>query len=137
MILVCSKEDFTPAPFDRVRWLGRDGDLERIKDFWPAEYPLTDKDWLTALDEGYRYGAIFDGDRIIAIGAEYRCSPREWEVVRVRTDRARRKRGYAKALVSFLTCDILGHHRVAVCETRDDNTAMIRTAKSVGYRVAE
>jgi len=65
----------------------------------------------------------------------WRYSEEAWEVAAVYTVPAFRRRGYGKAVVSFVTAHILDAGRLATCHTRVDNAAMIATAESVGFRL--
>ena len=56
-------------------------------------------------------------------------------VAAVSTASAFQRRGYGKAVVSFITHGILDAGRVAFCQTREDNLPMIRTAESVGFHI--
>lgn len=46
-----------------------------------------------------------------------------------------RRRGFGKAVVSFVTNTILEAGRLATCSTSGDNIAMQRTAAAVGFYV--
>ena len=133
--LVCTVEQFRPCSTARVRWLDWDRDYSLAEAFWPVQFPLTRKIWDEAREMGYRYCAIVEEGRIASLAAEYRYSDDAWMVAAVGTAPEYRRRGYAKAVVSFVTGGILRAGRLATCSTREDNMAMIRTAESVGFRL--
>ena len=132
--LTCTEETFEPAVSANVRWLDWETDFGLAQAFWPPEYPLSREVWDQARDDGYRYCAIVQDKGIVAIAAEYRFSDDAWMVAAVKTAPQLRRRGYAKAVVSFATQSILRNGRTATCETADTNVAMFRTAESVGFR---
>ena len=134
--LTCTLDDFRSAPTSHVRWLDWEQDFALAQAFWSLEYPLTSKIWAEARDLGYHYCAIVEDGQIASIAAEYRCADDAWMVAAVRTAPAFRRRGYAKAVVSYVTQGILDAGRVAFCQTHADNLPMIRTAESVGFRIS-
>jgi RimJ/RimL family protein N-acetyltransferase len=132
MKLVCDKRTFRPVDTGRVRWVDRDRDFPMVRDYTP--FPLTREHWERAHREGYRYCLIEEDGRIAAWAGERRLSDAAREVVDVQTDPAWRRLGYGKAVLSFVTAHIFSVCPLAICETRDDNVAMMRTAEAIGYR---
>jgi RimJ/RimL family protein N-acetyltransferase len=135
--LKCDRSDFRGTDTSAVRWLEWDADFEMARQFWPTGIPLTRQMWEEARDAGYRYCAVVEGKEIVALAAEYRFSDAAWMLAAVRTSDRYRRRGYGKMVTSFVTKHILDSGRIATCEARDDNLAMIRTAESIGYRRSE
>ena len=135
--MTCTLVDFRPVAMSRVRWLDWEQDFALAQAFWPPEFPLTPEIWAEARDLGYHYCAIVEDGQIASIAAEYRCADDAWMVAAVSTAPAFRRRGYAKAVVSFVTQGILDAGRIAFCQTREDNIPMIRTAESVGFRITK
>jgi GNAT superfamily N-acetyltransferase len=68
-----------------------------------------------------------DGGGLAVFGAA-------WEVASVYTRPEVRGRGYAKAVVAFVTAAILGAGKRATCRTASDNRAMQRVAERVGFQ---
>jgi RimJ/RimL family protein N-acetyltransferase len=131
-----------------VRWLDWERDYELASTIWPKEHPLSRETWLEARELGYRYCAVVERRRVerrrvdrrpvgrprlLAIAAVWRYSETAWEAAAVRTRPDARRRGYAKAAVSFVTAHILDSGRRATCTTGQDNLAMQRTAEAVGF----
>ena len=56
-----------------------------------------------------------------------------WEVASVYTRPEARGRGYAQAVVSFVTAAILSAGKRATCSAASDNPAMQRVAERVGF----
>jgi RimJ/RimL family protein N-acetyltransferase len=134
----CTRATFRPSTAHRVRWLDWECDYDLASTIWPEESPLARETWQEAREMGYRYCGIAarcpaGGERLLAIAAVWRYSEMAWEVAAVRTQPDARRRGYSKAVVSFVTAHILDKDRRATCTTGADNTAMQRTAESVGF----
>ena len=129
----CSSATFRPQPRYPVRWLDWERDYDLVRTIWPDEVSLSRETWLEARELGYRYCAVVEGTRLLAIAAVWCYSGTAWEVAAVRTRPDARRRGYAHAVVSFVTAYILDSGRRATCTTGLDNAAMQRTAESVGF----
>jgi RimJ/RimL family protein N-acetyltransferase len=134
----CTCDTFQPDASHSVRWLDWERDYDLASSIWPDECPLARETWLEARELGYRYCGVVvrrrvGGDRLLAIAAVWRYSETAWEAAAVRTQPDARRRGYAKAAVSFVTAHILDSGRRATCTTGADNVAMQRTAESVGF----
>ncbi len=71
------------------------------------------------------------------MAAIWRYSNEAWELAAVSTRPEFRQRGYGQSVASFVTAAILGQGRLATCLTAGDNTAMRRTAESIGFYHAE
>ena len=131
----CTSDTF--RPFDRytVRWLEWEPDFTLAQAYWDSrQSPLSHETWLEARDLGYRYAAVVEGGMIRSIAACWRCSDPAWELAAVGTREEFQRRGYAKAVCSFVTAIILEAGRTATCTTDDDNLAMQKTAESLGYQ---
>jgi len=133
--LTCTPADFRLVATSRVRWLDWEQDFALVQAYWPPQFPLTPEIWAEARDLGYHYCAVVEDGQIASIAAEYRCADDAWMVAAVSTAPAFQRRGYAKAVVSFVTHGILDARRIAFCQTRQDNIPMIRTAESVGFHI--
>ena len=133
----------TPATFQPdtrypVCWLDWEGEDTLASTIWPAEFHLYRETWQEARELGYRYCGVVDRPsagrpRLLAIAAVWRYSEQAWEAAAVRTQPEFRRRGLAKAVVSFATAHILESGQRATCTTGSDNLAMQRTAESVGF----
>jgi predicted GNAT family acetyltransferase len=132
----CSKNNFSPAPCDGVRWLDQDADFALARAYWlELGQTLTRKTWDMAHQFGYTYAGLLAVNRMISCAAVWRYSPQCWEVAAVSTLPDFHRQGYSKRVVSFVTEYILNSGKVATCSTDDDNLAMIATARSVGFQV--
>lgn len=133
--LACDHSDFRPTSTSQVRWLDWEQDFALAQAYWPPHLPLTPKIWAEIHDLGYHYCAVVVDGQIASLAAEYRCSDDAWMVAAVSTAPAFQRRGYGKAVVSFVTQGILDAGRIAFCLTREDNLPMIRTAESIGFHI--
>jgi predicted GNAT family acetyltransferase len=132
----CTEQDLVPIATTPVRWLAPDADYELAEAYWRAHgQNLGRSTWLTAHEVGYRYCAIIENDRAVSIAGVWKFSDEAWEVAAVGTLEGYRRRGYSKRCVAFITAFILEAGQTATCRTSVDNTAMIATAKSVGFQV--
>ena len=129
----CTRQTFRPWPNAAVRWLDWDHDYGLAKAMWPELVPLTREDWLENRRQGFTYCAVVEGQQIHSMAAVWKYCETAWEVAAVGTRPAVRRRGYGKAVVSFVTAYILAAGRLATCSTADNNAAMQRTAESVGF----
>ena len=131
--LICTQATFRPSPISKIRWLNQAQDYFLASEFWPADVPLRQSDWDEAHAQGYQFCALIENEHILSLAAEWRYSEQRWEVAGVQTHPSYRRRGYAKATVSFVTEHILAQGRVATCTIEANNTGMICTAQSVGF----
>ena len=133
--LTCGPDSFRPADTTSVRWLEWDADFEMARRFWPAEIPLSRSDWDECRALGYRYVAVIQDGFVLALAAEYRFSEDAWMLAGVRTLESHRRLGLAKKVAASVTESILSNGRLAICETATTNTAMLATARALGYQV--
>ena len=138
VLLLCTKQTFRPATFDRVRWLQPDADYRLAAAFWDENNgPLS---WRSSGEAhsvyGYRYAALIQGDAIIAVAAALPFSSAAYELSAVMTARACRRCGHGRSVASFVTAFILETADLATCQTREDKQPMIRLAESVGFTTA-
>ncbi|MCW5848613.1 MAG: GNAT family N-acetyltransferase [Anaerolineae bacterium] len=132
----CAPSDFRPYGGDPVRWLA-EADYPLVRAVWPAAAPwpaTTPESWLAAQALGFQYAAVILGGQIQALAAALRCPGPVGEVWQVYTRPEARGRGYAKAVVSFVTAAILDAGQRARCSTAHDNHAMQRVAESLGFQ---
>lgn len=125
---ICDKTSFRSADTGKVRWL----------DWGDVYYPHSREKYEEMLYWGnVRMGAIIEDGKIVAQAYAQQRSKDVTEVVSVNTLPPFRGKGYARAVVSFLTAHILADGRTATMETRNDNLAMIHVADTIGYRRSE
>jgi predicted GNAT family acetyltransferase len=72
--------------------------------------------------------------RAVATAGLWPRTDQEWEVIAVGTAPGFRNRGYGKAVVSFVTQEILDAGKVAALSHHKENTAMGRIADALGYK---
>jgi RimJ/RimL family protein N-acetyltransferase len=132
---VCSQNNFIPAECENVLWLDKNVDYELARMYWQEwEQTLAHTTWKKAHEYGYRYAAIIENNQIISSAGVWQFSENWWEVVAVSTLENRRRKGYSKSVVAFITSYILKSGHLATCSTDDNNFAMIATAKSLGFQ---
>ena len=131
--LICTPESFRPSDCSRVRWLDWENDYPLARAYWPQHPPLSREDWEQNRAEGFRYCAIVEREAIAALAAVWTYSETHWEVAAVSTAPASRRRGYGKAVVSFVTAHILEQGRKATILSDSTNVAMRKTAESAGF----
>ena len=124
---------FPPLPGYPVRWLEWEQDYPLIQAFWPEQTP---EGWQEARAEGFENCAVIEHNQLQAMAAAWRYSEVAWEVVSVYTRPESRGRGYAQAVVSFVTTAILRAGKRATCSAGSDNPAMQRVAERVGFQRA-
>lgn len=127
----CTALSFQPVQRHPVRWLEWEQDYPMVQAFWPEQTP---EGWQEARAEGFEYCAVIERGQIQAMAAVWRYSEAAWEVASVSTRPEARRRGYAQAVVSFVTAAILNAGKRATCSAASDNLAMQRVAESVGFQ---
>jgi RimJ/RimL family protein N-acetyltransferase len=127
----CTQQTFRSLMRYPVRWLEWEPDYPLVQMFWPEQTP---EGWREAQQEGFQYCALIEHGQIQAMAAIWRYSEAAWEVASVYTRPEVRGRGYAKAVVAFVTAAILGAGKQATCSTASDNRAMQRVAERVGFQ---
>lgn len=136
--LACTRRAFKPVGSDKTRWWA--------KDDWRAYHDATDgalgwgssphskKDWLKLYKQGYRFCATLVRGRAVAVAGLWPRTERAWEVIAVGVRSGRMNRSLGRAIVSFVTDEILKHGRKATITTRKGNLAMLRAARAVGFK---
>ncbi len=127
----CTPSTFQPVQHLPVRWLEWEQDYPLVQEFWPEQTP---EGWQEARKEGFQYCAVIEQNQLQAMAAVWRYSEAAWEVASVYTRPEARGRGYAQAVVSFVTAAILNAGRRATCSAAADNPAMQRVAEKVGFK---
>lgn len=135
--MICDRESFKPSPLEglAVRLgeahapLYRDLELER-----GIEIDLDEAREI--LREYTHYGVIVD-DTLASIAASYVALPQIHVIGGVFTRREYRGRGYARAVVSALTREILASGALAGLHVEVDNKPAIRLYRGLGYRITK
>ena len=141
VILFCTEATSRPYHMDCVRWWSwsewEDYCRSMTDGVWPSSYPHvhSEEDWERSRRQGYTFCAAIVDDCTVATAAVHRCSDDEWMVVSVGTAPAFQRRGYGRAVVSFVTEHILAQGRTATLGTRPYNVQMLEVAQSVGFRL--
>ena len=81
-----------------------------------------------------RYCLLYHDGLPIARGAVEPISEQAWEASDIRTAKEYRGRGFAKETLRFLSRYIIENGKMATCYTEEDNIAMQKVIKSVGYK---
>ena len=95
--------------------------------------PHRKEDWDELYKQGYRYCATLEKNRAIAVAGLWQRSGDEWEVIAVGVKKGEMSKGHGKAIVSFVTDEILKNGRNATLTTRSTNTAMLTAARAIGF----
>jgi RimJ/RimL family protein N-acetyltransferase len=127
----CTSMSFQPLQRHAVRWLEWEQDYPFVQEFWPEQTP---EGWQAAQGEGFQYCGIIEHGQLQAMAAVWRYSETAWEVASVHTRPEARGRGYAQAVVSFVTAAILSAGKRATCSAASDNPAMQKVAERVGFQ---
>jgi GNAT superfamily N-acetyltransferase len=137
--MICTPQTFIPQPWQAVRWLCEESDYELAADFWArVGSPLARETWQQAIRQyRFRYAGVIHENTLLAIASLIPYSPVAWELGAVGTDEPYRHQGYGKQVTAFVTAGILAEVPIATCTTDDNNQAMIQTALSIGYRMAD
>ena len=132
---VCTAATFVPHPHPAVRWLDPRRDFALARAAWAARgLALARAEWDEWHADGYRYCALIEDGRVVALAAAWAYSPTAWELAAVWTRADCRGRGCATAVSSFITAHILDQGRIATCHTRSANHPMRRVATRLGFR---
>ncbi|MBP6962790.1 MAG: GNAT family N-acetyltransferase [Armatimonadetes bacterium] len=115
-------------PDDRHKFMLLAGDERMLKYMWDNIY------W--SVCQGTAYGILRHG-YYVSFAAEYKIPYMQDEVgeVLILTGEEYRGRGYGKSCVSAVTKAVQDSGRVPLYRVDENNTASVRTAKSLGYRI--
>lgn len=133
---VCTGETFRPYRIEGLRWWAADEWEEAYKahkGMWPQSTWFPQDLWRELYSEGYRYCSLLVNGRGVATAGLWPRTDKAWEVIAVGTAPRFRNRGYGKAVVSFVTQEILDAGRDAALTFRKGNTPMHRIAAALGY----
>lgn len=81
-----------------------------------------------------RYHGVFEGKRLASIAGTYLRTRDIWVLGDVFTRPESRGRGYAKAVTSSVTLDVLNAGAMALLHVEEDNIPARRVYESLGYR---
>ena len=137
--MICTPQTFIAQPSNAVHWLREESDFDLVADFWfRVGSPLARETWQQAIRQyRFRYAGVIHENILLAIASLIPYSPVAWELGAVGTDEPYRLQGYGKQVTAFVTAGILAEVPIATCTTDDNNEAMIQTALSIGYRMAD
>lgn len=137
LTFICTKETFRAFKMEGLKWW-RVSDWQEaykaIKEMWPDSEPWAEEEWNELYSQGYRYCAVLRHGRAVAAAGLWPRTENEWEVIAVGTAPGYRNRGYSKAIVSFVTEEILESGRNATITTCNENTPMLKIIERLGYR---
>lgn len=85
-------------------------------------------------DEKPFYG-IVQNDQLVSIGEALVDIGTSAVIQQLYTLEAYRDKGFAKALVSWMSENLLKHNKVPIYSVAEDNSVSIRVAKSIGYEL--
>ena len=133
--MVCTRESFTPSDLEVLATklreehatLYRDLELER-------DIEISLEEAKRILQRYTHYGVIVNGI-LASIAASYVTLPQLWVLGGVYTRKRFRGRGYAKAVVSALTRDIVSRGALAGLHVETSNEPALRVYKSLGYKI--
>lgn len=134
---ICTAGDFRPGLVHPVRWLDPESDFELGRQLFCITEKETDQlreAWRKVQEQGFQFCGVVESGVVIAQAALWRYSDPAWDLASVAVPNpANRLQGYGKSVSSFVTAAILETGRVPTCATGVGNTAMQRTAQSIGY----
>ncbi len=138
---ICSKETFHPSIQYPVRWLDSVNDFElgrQLFEIAEQDSEPLQRIWSDVEKWGYQFCAVVEHDIIIAKAAIWRYSEPAWDLASVGVmNENNMLRSFGKSVCSFVTSAILDADQIATCSTGSYNTAMQRTAESIGYQYIE
>jgi len=133
---VCTRETFRPYRIEGLRWWATDEWEEAYKAHkgtWPHTTWFPEDLWRELYSNGYRYCSLLVNGQGVATAGLWPRTEKVWEVIAVGTGPDFRKKGYGKAVVSFVTQTILNAGKVARLTFRKGNIPMERIAAALGY----
>ena len=137
LAFICTKETFRAFKMEGLRWWHVADWQEAYKankGMWPDLDFWSEEEWDELYSQGCRYCAVLKNARAVAITGLWPRTENKWEVIAVGTAPGYRNRGYGKAIVSFVTKEILESGRSATITTRNENTPMLKIIERLGYR---
>ena len=120
-----------------IRWLNmpEDYDLfcEHLRERYPERvFPI--EDWLNWEKQGTPYCGLIKDGKMVARAAAEKYLVDTWETADVRVWVDERGNGYAKQICYFVTKFILENKKIATCRTEEDNVAMKKVIKALGFQ---
>ena len=119
-----------------IMWLAED-DMDKFNEHLVlvGQKPGKD-DWLKEMYQAgtARYCLLYHDGIPVARGAVEPLTDEVWEAADMRTAKAHHGKGFAKEILRFLSQYIIEHGKIASCRTEEDNVAMQKVIKSIGYK---
>jgi len=134
----CIKDTFRPIASENTRWW--------VEDDWQEYHSATDKAhrfassrevWTKLHRLGFRFCATMESGRSIAVAALCPLYGDASVVMAVAVQASEAGRGRGRAIVSFVTDEILKSGKDAILQTARTNKAMLRAARAVGFQDAD
>jgi predicted GNAT family acetyltransferase len=132
--LRCTKRTFRPILSEKTRWWAKDDWREHRTATYPPFLAHHKKTWDRLYRQGYRFCATLKKGRIIAAAGLWPRYKDCWEVIAVGVKHGMRSKGLGRAIVAFVTDEILKTGRMATLTTNINNIAMQRAARAVGFK---
>lgn len=99
------------------------------------QQPMARKQWRKIIRSDIGYYGLFVDDTMVARACVEKLTDRYWEISDVRVAREYRNRGYATAICSFVTNEILESGRIPTIRTENDNAAMRKVIQKLHFRL--
>ncbi len=131
----CTKDTFRPIASENTRWWSEEHWLEYHSSTDKAHRFASSRDVWTKLHRtGFRFCATMKDGRSIAAAALCPLYMDASVVMAVDVQASEAGRGRGKAIVSFVTDEILKSGKDAILQTGRTNKAMLRAVRAVGYQ---
>ena len=138
--IIYQLKQYTDTPHQsNIEWLA-ENEMEKFNEHLTlvGQKPGKD-DWLKEIYQTgiARYCLLYHDGLPVARGAVEPLNDDVWEAADMRTAIAYRGKGLAKEMLRFLSQYIIEHGKIASCRTEEDNVAMQKVIKSIGYKEME
>ncbi|MCL2404253.1 MAG: GNAT family N-acetyltransferase [Defluviitaleaceae bacterium] len=135
--IIYQLKQYAGAPHQsHIMWLA-ENDMDKFNEHLVlvGQKPGKD-DWLKEMYEAgvARYCLLYHDGLPVARGAVEPLTDEVWEAADMRTAKVYHGKGFAKEMLRFLSQYIIEHGKIASCRTEEDNVAMQKVIKSVGYK---
>lgn len=98
-----------------------------------GQRPISEDLWKEISDEGTIYCGLFIGGTMAARACVEKYAEDKWEVSDARTVLEFRNQGYAFQVCAFVLDYILSQGKIATIRTEDDNFAMLKVIRNLGF----
>lgn len=128
-------ETFKPQHRGHARQLGAN-DAVRLADFFGAPPQAVGRfmGWLKGAKAFY---AVFEGERIAALGSSFIAIPEVWNLVSIATHKDFRSRGFATEVTSALVARALEETKVVTVTVASDNIPALKTYAKIGFQKSQ